>query len=347
MPARDLGKAEPGTLVTRLEHRLHHLEDRKASILADVDHASREIDHARDSIGKAFPQAAELAQARERARGIDEQLAKMATPPQADAPPGAQPAAAEPEDQQWFERSRGLDDREALRPSPAPRTDPGTTARPPRAVDGDRDRGSGTPLDQEARRAGQAQPDAEQAAAEPAEQPRPWRERARGLEPGRHSPQPVRDAVPPVGPDADRAWQPREMPETQQARTRQADAALGAGVAGPEDQQWFERSRGGDLEPGRQDVQPARDATPPTAPGGGHAWYPGRGPQMRYEPERGWEAGSLPPRQVVRGGTGAERERTAEAGPVGRPGVWTSGRRLKFQGRSWQPGGGPCGPPGP
>ncbi len=30
MPARELGKADPGTLVTRLEHRLHHLEDRKA-----------------------------------------------------------------------------------------------------------------------------------------------------------------------------------------------------------------------------------------------------------------------------------------------------------------------------
>ena len=96
MPARELGKADPGTLVTRLEHRLHHLEDRKASILADAAGARREIDHARESIGEAFPRAAELAQARERAREIDGQLAKMAAPPQADAQPGAKPAPPQP-----------------------------------------------------------------------------------------------------------------------------------------------------------------------------------------------------------------------------------------------------------
>src|SRR5207302_5286467 len=103
LPARDLGKADPGTLVTRLEHRLHHLEDRKAAVLADIGHAHREIDHARESIGKAFPQAAELTQARERARGIDEQLAQMAAPPQPGTQPGAGPATAEPEGtRQWF-----------------------------------------------------------------------------------------------------------------------------------------------------------------------------------------------------------------------------------------------------
>lgn len=77
MPARELRKADPGTLVTRLEHRLRRLEDRKASVLADAGHANREIDHARESIGKAFAQAADVAQARDRARGIDEQLAKV------------------------------------------------------------------------------------------------------------------------------------------------------------------------------------------------------------------------------------------------------------------------------
>ena len=96
MPARELGKADPGPLVTRLEHRLHHLEDRKASILADAAGARREIDHARESIGKAFPQAAELAQAREQAREIDGQLAKIAAPPRADAQPGAKPAPPQP-----------------------------------------------------------------------------------------------------------------------------------------------------------------------------------------------------------------------------------------------------------
>ena len=97
LPARDLGKADPATLVTRLEYRLHHLEDRKPPVLTDAGHARREIDHARESTGKPFPQAAELAQARERARSINEQLEKMAAPPQPAAEPSAGPAPAEPE----------------------------------------------------------------------------------------------------------------------------------------------------------------------------------------------------------------------------------------------------------
>ena len=152
MPARELGKADPGTLVTRLEHRLHHLEDRKAVILADAGHAHREIDHARESIGKAFPQAAELAQARERARAIDEQLAQMAAPPQADTQPGARPAPAEPETPQWFERSRGLESREALRQPPAPQPEPQDIASRARAPDADYDGRSWQPRDLEARR---------------------------------------------------------------------------------------------------------------------------------------------------------------------------------------------------
>ena len=275
MPARDLGKAEPGTLVTRLEHRLHHLEDRKASILADASHASREIDHAKESIGKTFPQAAELAQARERAREIDEQLAKMAAPPQADTRPNAQPAPAEPEGQQWFERSRGLDSRDALRPRSASQAEPQDTASPGEAPDaGGR---SWQPRDLDAQRPSDVQPSAEPA-AEPAERPQPWWERTRGLEPG--------------GPEADRAWHPREMPEARQAEARQVDVPPGSAAAGPEgQQQWFEPSRGG-LGPGHRDAQPARDAAPSTSPGGGHAWHPKRVPQVRYEPERDWEAGS-------------------------------------------------------
>jgi hypothetical protein len=45
----------------RLRHPRAKVADRKASILADTGHARREIDHAQESIGKAFPQAAELA----------------------------------------------------------------------------------------------------------------------------------------------------------------------------------------------------------------------------------------------------------------------------------------------
>ncbi len=103
LPARDLGKADPGTLVTGLEHRLHHLEDRKASVPADIGHAHREIDHARESIGKPFPQTARLARAWERARRIDEQLAQMAAPPQRTRNPARSQQQREPgETPQWL-----------------------------------------------------------------------------------------------------------------------------------------------------------------------------------------------------------------------------------------------------
>jgi hypothetical protein len=79
---RELGEADPAGLITRLENRLARLEEHKAATLADIRRAQREIEHARDSIGKPFPQAAQLAEARERARQIDEQLQQMTTPQQ-------------------------------------------------------------------------------------------------------------------------------------------------------------------------------------------------------------------------------------------------------------------------
>ena len=78
LPASDLRSADPVGLVTRLENRLAQLEARKATALADIDHARRQITHARDSIGQPFPHAGELAAARERARQIDEALDRMA-----------------------------------------------------------------------------------------------------------------------------------------------------------------------------------------------------------------------------------------------------------------------------
>jgi len=75
---RDLPETDPAGLIARLENRLHRLEERKASALSDAERARREITHARESIGQPFPQAAQLAQARDRASEIDEQLARMA-----------------------------------------------------------------------------------------------------------------------------------------------------------------------------------------------------------------------------------------------------------------------------
>ena len=278
--------------MTRLEHRLHHLEDRKATVLADAGHANREIDHARESIGKPFPQAAELAQARGRARGIAEQLAKMAAPPQADTQPDAKPAPAEPETPQWFERSRGLESREALRPPAPPQPEPQDAASSARAPEAGYDGRSWQPRDQEPRRPGDVQPDAGPAATEPGERPRPWWEHTQGLETGGHETQPGRDAAPSAGPEADHAWYLREMPEARQVETPQADAQARPATEEPEGPQWFERARRGP-DPGRSEAQLDRHTAPSASPGGGQAWHPGTAPQMRYEPERDWEAGSL------------------------------------------------------
>src|SRR5262249_14824009 len=78
--AADLRDADPVGLITRLEGRLHRLEERKDAALADTERARREITHATEALGQPFPHAAPLDAARERARQIDEQLQQMAEP---------------------------------------------------------------------------------------------------------------------------------------------------------------------------------------------------------------------------------------------------------------------------
>jgi len=78
----DLAEIDPAGLVARLENRLTRLEATKIKVIADIGHACNEIDHATASIGKQFPQSAELSAARERTRQIDQQLEAAATPPQ-------------------------------------------------------------------------------------------------------------------------------------------------------------------------------------------------------------------------------------------------------------------------
>ncbi len=85
LTTRDLTAADPIGLITRLENRLTQLESAKAKALAEADRARAEIDHANASIGKPFPQAADLAAARERSRQIDEQLEAAAAPQPAEA----------------------------------------------------------------------------------------------------------------------------------------------------------------------------------------------------------------------------------------------------------------------
>jgi N12 class adenine-specific DNA methylase/SAM-dependent methyltransferase len=78
LPASGVRGADPAGLITRLEHRLAQLETRKTTALAGIEHARRQITHARSSIGQPFPHAAELATARERVRDIDGALDRMA-----------------------------------------------------------------------------------------------------------------------------------------------------------------------------------------------------------------------------------------------------------------------------
>jgi hypothetical protein len=82
---RSLNETDPVGLITRLENRLAQLETTKAKALAEIDHARMEIDHATASTGKPFPQAGDLAAARQRSRHIDEQLEAAAAPSAAEA----------------------------------------------------------------------------------------------------------------------------------------------------------------------------------------------------------------------------------------------------------------------
>ncbi len=84
LSAADVRAADPAGLVTRLENRLHRLETSKQEALDGIERARSEIAHARASIGQPFPQAEQLAEARDRARRIDEQLDQIVAESQRD-----------------------------------------------------------------------------------------------------------------------------------------------------------------------------------------------------------------------------------------------------------------------
>ncbi len=90
LDATDLRDADPAGLISRLEHRLHRLEDTKTTTLDRAEHGRRELTHAEANVGQPFPQTTQLAEARERSRQIDERLQQIAQPQPA-------PNQAEPE----------------------------------------------------------------------------------------------------------------------------------------------------------------------------------------------------------------------------------------------------------
>jgi N12 class adenine-specific DNA methylase len=98
LSAADLHAADPAGLITRIENRLHRLETRQQETADNIDRARREITHARQNLGKPFPQSPQLAEARDRAGRIDEQLNQIVADHaehdqrSAPEPPGGRPA---------------------------------------------------------------------------------------------------------------------------------------------------------------------------------------------------------------------------------------------------------------
>jgi hypothetical protein len=119
---RGLADADPIGLITRLENRLTQLEAAKAKALADADRARAEIEHANASLGKPFPQAADLAAAREHSRQIDEQLEAAARPVETEAETNAErPGATVTDTAAQGSHVKQERDPQTVRPAEAPR----------------------------------------------------------------------------------------------------------------------------------------------------------------------------------------------------------------------------------
>ena len=80
MTPAEVKGADPGKLIIRLENRLSGLESLRSRSLAEIDQLTAEAAHARDDIARPFPQADQLAAARDRVLRLDEQLRQTAAP---------------------------------------------------------------------------------------------------------------------------------------------------------------------------------------------------------------------------------------------------------------------------
>jgi hypothetical protein len=76
----ELADTDPAKLVIRLENRLHGLEAVKAKGLKETGDLKAEAARAREDLGKHFPSAGQLTEARERVARLDRQLAEAARP---------------------------------------------------------------------------------------------------------------------------------------------------------------------------------------------------------------------------------------------------------------------------
>lgn len=84
----EVSGADPGKLPMRLEDRLASLESQQVKHSAEIKSLNEEIGHARADLGRPFPQALQLAQARERLDDIEKQLQEAARPMREPTPDG-------------------------------------------------------------------------------------------------------------------------------------------------------------------------------------------------------------------------------------------------------------------
>ncbi len=80
MTPAEVKGTDPGKLIIRLENRLSGLESLRSRSPAEIDQLTAEAAHTRDDIARPFPQADQLATARDRVLCLDEQLRQTAAP---------------------------------------------------------------------------------------------------------------------------------------------------------------------------------------------------------------------------------------------------------------------------
>jgi uncharacterized small protein (DUF1192 family) len=80
MTPAEVKATDPGKLIIRLENRLSGLESLRSRSQSEIDQLTTEAAHARDDIAKPFPQATQLAAARDRVAHLDKKLQETAAP---------------------------------------------------------------------------------------------------------------------------------------------------------------------------------------------------------------------------------------------------------------------------
>jgi len=80
MTPAEVKGSDPGKLIIRLENRLSGLESLRSRSLSEIDQLTAEAAHARDDIARPFPQAGQLASARDRVLRLEEKLRDTAAP---------------------------------------------------------------------------------------------------------------------------------------------------------------------------------------------------------------------------------------------------------------------------